>query len=142
MEQSAARILDSLLRILTTLVTVLLVACRSVGCATFHEGAGRPHSATIIRFLKQDGPEVIRVSKSSEISRLEEFFPRYRRIPANSNDSATWSVAYEIYFNFHGNSLYVITDGQRWSNDHGDFGVHGDLTGFVSALISSEAKEK
>ena len=141
MKQLLNRILDNLLGVLRTFTVLFLAASFCIGCSMFREKACRPHSVTIISYQKRDTPKVIRVVKSSQIAKLEEFFPQYRCLPANTNDAAAWAVGYEVYFNFHGKSVYVLSDGQRWSNDRGEFSVHGDFPVFLSTIGSKITEE-
>ena len=120
-----------------TVGTLLLGA----GCMTGPGTPRRPHSATIIRYQDNDATEVVRITKSEDIVKLEKLFPEYRSLPTSTNDAATWPIEYEVHFNFDGSSLYLLSNGDRWTNDRGEFPVKGDIASFLKDVSRKTQKK-
>ena len=73
------------------------------------------------------------------ISKLEEFFPRYRESPPAGRASG-WMHGYTVYFNYSDGKTYRITvskngGGETWTITGGDLKTNGNFKEFVDGLI-------
>lgn len=105
--------------------------------------ADQPISALIVveGIISRQGVgemKAIRIIDREKLSRLESFFPNYRKRPS-SNEAAPWIARYRVYFNFpDGKSIRLTVshnaNARFWSAGRGDFELKGDFNKFVASL--------
>ena len=107
-------------------ILTILMAGLLAGCMSSNPYADHPDSVVVISYPAGRPAEVLRVTSPHLVSHLEGLFPGYKDLPS-SDTAGGWEAVYEVYFNFGGKSLRVISDGQDWSNGHGDTPVKGRI---------------